>query len=102
MMRILLSLALLFSLISCGCDAPNTKVDAQFKIDPSDQWPHCPKCNGIPAYMIYHTVDHNSADCFGAVENVGNEEHFKVQCRACGFMGYMTIQDGKTARMAHP
>lgn len=94
--------ALLLILVGCACDTPNTKVDSQFKLDLSDQWPHCPKCNGIPSYMIYHTVDHNAGDCYASLEGVGNEEHFKVGCRSCGFVGYMTIADGKATRIAHP
>lgn len=104
MKRLVIALALVVGMIGCDGDAPRDQPQAmssQFQLG-SDQWAHCPKCNGIPASMAYHKPNHEVWDCSEGAEGVGPEEHFKAVCGSCGFVGYMSIADGKTSRASHP
>jgi ribosomal protein S27AE len=103
MKRLVIALALVVGMVGCDADVPKDQplaINSQFQLG-SDQWTHCPKCNGIPASMAYHKPNHEVGECSFSAEGVGNEEHFKAVCGSCGFVGYMSINDGKTSRAAH-
>ncbi len=78
------------SMVSCNDSKPN--VSSQFVFDQQDGKLHCPKCGS----SFIKSLDYDSGNDNGS----GDVEHFNTFCGQCGFHGWSSLQDGKSAIQA--